>query len=236
MLIFKANYLYFCAWTHKYQLIGAFIFLLISLLPANATTTLPVPLLVTVVNQQNTKGHDRLLNPALDKGVLLIAGKNLNDPNFAKTIILITEYSNNGTVGLVLNRPTEIPVAEALPGITDFIPFLNYLYIGGPVATASVSLLLKSESPIEGTNQVTKDVYHINSRHLFKNLQLNKLDGQFIRIYAGFSGWSPGQLESELLRGDWYIWHAEINLIFNAEPDFLWDELIQKVTAKWVLR
>jgi putative transcriptional regulator len=208
-----------------------FIVLLLSVCPApaHAETTLPDPLLFAEVTQEDAGRHDRMLNPVLNKGVLLIAGKNLHDPNFEKTIILVTEYTDNGTAGLVLNRRSELPVAEALPKLSNYMPYLDYLYIGGPVASTTVSLLLKSEAPLQGTNQVITDIYHINTLELFNILLINKIDEQFIRIYAGFAGWAPGQLESELIRGDWYIWHADINTIFNAEPDIQWDELIRIV-------
>ena len=216
-----------------WKLFGAFLLLSVAPASADADTIFPRPL---PVNKDNARGYEQLLNPALNKGVLLVAGKNLYDPNFEKTIILVTEYTEDGTVGLVLNRPTEITVAEALPKLSEYMPYLDYLYFGGPIATTSISLLLKSETRLPGTNQVITNIYHINTLDLFNVLLINKIDKRYIRIYAGFAGWAPGQLESELIRGDWYIWHADLNLIFNSEPEILWNELIRMVTAKWVSR
>lgn len=219
-----------------WKLFGIFLLLSASLDTAEAGTVIRDPLPVAVINNDNAGGQNRFLNPVLKKGVLLVAGKNLYDPNFEKTIILITEYTEDGTTGLILNRPTEITVAEALPKLSDYMPYLDYLYLGGPIATTSISLLLKSATSIPGTDQVITNIYHISTLDLFNVLLINKIDERYIRIYAGFAGWAPGQLESELIRGDWYIWHADINLIFNSEPDILWDEMIRKVTAKWVSR
>lgn len=219
----------------KRDLFGVILLLSVSPLTVNAGTILSVLMPVTAKKDIVTD-HEQLLNPSLDKGVLLVAGKYLYDPNFEKSVILITEYSEEGTAGLIINRPTEITIEEALPGLSQYLPYLDNLYLGGPVATTSVSLLLKSETALPGINQVITGIYNINTLDLFNVLLLNKIDKRYIRIYAGFAGWAPGQLETELIRGDWYIWHADINVIFNPEPEMLWDELIRKVTAKWVSR
>ena len=220
---------------YMWKLFGIFLLLLVSPLTSFADTILSAPI-PAALNKDNPGQYDHLISPSLDKGVLLVAGKNLYDPNFEKTIVLVTEYTEDGTVGLVINRPTKVTVAEALPKLSDYMPYLDFLYFGGPVATTGVSLLLKSETRIPGTNQVISNIYHINTMDLFNVLLVNKIDKRYIRIYAGFAGWAPGQLESELIRGDWYIWHADINLVFNSEPEILWDELIRMVTAKWVSR
>lgn len=219
-----------------WKLFGIFLFLSVSPVSAVAETAFHDPLPVAAINKDNAGGQNRFLNPVLKKGVLLVAGKNLYDPNFEKTIILVTEYTEDGTIGLIINRPTEMTVAEALPKLSDYMPYLDFLYLGGPIATTSISLLLKSVTPIPGTDQVIANIYHINTLDLFNVLLMKNIDKRYIRIYAGFAGWAPGQLESELIRGDWYIWHADIDLIFSSEPDVLWDELIRKVTAKWVSR
>lgn len=212
-----------------------FLFLTVHTTAAIAGPVLPDTIPATI-KKDNSGQSEHLFNPTLKKGVLLVAAKNLFDPNFEKTVILITEYNEDGTLGLVINKPTEITVEEALPKLSHYMPYLDYLYLGGPVATTSVSLLLKTETAMPGTNQVIAGIYQVNSLDLFNVLLLDKIDKRYIRLYAGVTGWAPGQLETELIRGSWYIWHADINLIFSSEPEILWDELIRKVTAKWVSR
>lgn len=177
-----------------------------------------------------------LHNPQLAKGVILIAGRNLNDTNFNKTVILITDFNETGTVGLVINRRTKIPLAQLIPEIGELTPFLEYLYIGGPVATNSIRLLVQSDPVPEGVKHILSDVYLIETTELFNQLILGKKDKQSVKLYAGYAGWAPGQLESELIRGDWYLWHASAEIIFNKIPEEMWDELIQLVTAKWVMK
>lgn len=174
-------------------------------------------------------------NPPLAEGVLLIAGENLSDPNFSRSVVLITDYSETGTVGLVINRRTKIPAAEFLPNIRKLVPLLDHLYIGGPVAPNQINLLVKSGAPLAGGIEMTAGVYLINTIEHFNTLSLGDLAPENIRLYSGFAGWAPGQLESELIRGDWFIWHASSAYLFSHEPEKLWQELIQIVSARWVL-
>ena len=187
---------------------------------------------VTNVEPPPIKQHYSV--PELDKGVLLIAGKNLRDPNFEKTVVLITAYDENGTAGVIVNRKTNIPVPVTVPGISKLLSLLGNFYVGGPVSINGVSLLMRSDYPVRGVDQITENIYHINSMQQLQNLDVNTIDSRYARLYAGISGWSPGQLESELLRGDWHIWHASTDTVFSQDPGKLWYELISIVTARWV--
>jgi putative transcriptional regulator len=175
-----------------------------------------------------------LHNPRLDKGVLLIAGENLNDPNFSRSVVLITEFNDGGTLGLIINQRTKIPSPEFLPEIRELVPLLEFIYTGGPVASGYINMLIKSDQPVPGATEVIKEVYLVNSLKIFKALPLDKLSAGNLRLYSGLAGWAPGQLESELVRGDWYIWHASTGEVFNTHPELLWEELIRLVTARWV--
>ena len=192
----------------------------VTLVPATNMETPPAKLLYT--------------QPELDKGVLLVAGRNLKDPNFEKSVVLITAYDENGTAGIIVNRQTDIPVPVTIPGISKLLSLLGFFYIGGPVSINGVSLLMRSDIPVQGVNEITDNIYHINSMTQLQNLDVNSIDTRYARLYAGISGWAPGQLESELLRGDWHIWHASADTVFSSEPGKLWFELISVVSARWV--
>jgi putative transcriptional regulator len=176
-----------------------------------------------------------LQNPRLGKGVLLIAGRNLNDPNFSKSVVLITEFNETGTVGLVINRRTMIPLAEVFPQIGELTALLEHLYLGGPVATHSIRLLVQAEELPDEAKHVFDDIYLVDTHNLFNQIIQDEPGRRNLKLYAGYAGWAPGQLESELLRGDWYIWHASAEIIFNMMPEDTWNELIQVATAKWVM-
>lgn len=177
-----------------------------------------------------------LQGPALAKGVLLIAGKELRDPNFEKTVILITEFDAKGTVGLVINRRTKIPVSEALPELQKMLPNLDHLYIGGPVAMNRINLLVRSTHPLEDAIQVSDDIYLIDTLEQFNKLSPDEIGPANLRLFSGFAGWAPGQLESELIRGDWHLWHSSAEIVFDSVPENVWHDLIRLVSAKWVKR
>jgi putative transcriptional regulator len=178
---------------------------------------------------------DRHLHaPVLGKGVLLIAGKELRDPNFEKTVVLITGFDEQGTTGLVINRRTKIPVSEVMPELDKVVQLIGHLYIGGPVAVTNVNLLIRSEKSLPNTIYVTKDIYLVNTLDQFNQLAFDEIPPDNLKLFSGLAGWAPGQLESELIRGDWYLWHAGAETVFSSSPDMLWYELIQIVTAKWV--
>lgn len=177
-----------------------------------------------------------LHGPGLAKGVLLIAGKELRDPNFEKTVILITEFDAKGTVGLVINRRTKIPVSEALPELQKMLPILDHLYIGGPVAMNSINLLIRSEVPLADATHVTHDIYLIDTLEQFDKLSPDEIEPDNLRLFSGFAGWAPGQLESELIRGDWHLWHSSAEIVFDSVPGNVWHDLIRLVSAKWVRR
>lgn len=173
-------------------------------------------------------------SPGLAEGVLLIADKKLVDPNFEKTVVLITGYDSRGTSGLVINRRTKIPAAEVLPELKKIIPELTHLYLGGPVAVNSINILIKSETVLATAKQVTNSIYLISTLAQFNQLEPENIELENVRLFTGLAGWAPGQLETELIRGDWYLWYADAESVFNPAPENIWHELIQTVSAKWV--
>lgn len=176
-------------------------------------------------------------HPELSKGIFLIAGRNLNDPNFNKTVILITDFNAMGTTGLIINKPTDILIDQVLPQFSQWDSITRYLNIGGPVATNTLSLLVRSgkELPDSGSRHIINDIYLVNSMEMLNHITNEENNNNFFKLYLGYSGWSPGQLESELLRGDWHLWHADADLIFDTEYTEIWKQLIELVSAKWVL-
>lgn len=182
------------------------------------------------------QNDNAIIRPGLKKGMLLVASKQLVDPYFGQTVILITQYDRRGTSGIILNRQSGIPLSGAFPEIVKRLPILDNLYIGGPVAASRISLLIQSERSIEGANEVLQDIYHIDTQILFQNLEFDDLEPATTRLFSGFAGWAPGQLESEMQRGDWHTWLPDASIIFSQSPRELWNELIDLASAKWVMR
>lgn len=170
----------------------------------------------------------------LTRGVFLIAKKSMPDPNFAGTVLLITEYEDTGTVGLVLNRPLDKPAHEILPELEDLDPGSSQLFLGGPVRLNSLRILVQTDADLGDYHSVVENVFQIDDLQGVRNL-LDRELGQFrIRLYAGYAGWYPGQLEREMLRGDWLLSRADTSLIFTDDPASLWEKLIEEEDMQWV--
>ena len=172
----------------------------------------------------------------LARGVILIAKKSMTDPNFAKTVLLITEYDDTGTLGLVLNRPLEKLAVEILPQLKELeLDSLN-LYLGGPVRMNSLRLLVQTGLDLGEDYQVIDNVFQITDLQGVQQLLQQEM-GQFhLRLYAGYAGWYPGQLERELLRGDWHLSRVDAAMIFTDDPASLWERLTDQMDMQWVNR
>ena len=163
--------------------------------------------------------------------ILLVARPDLVDPNFRQTVVLVTQRPDGSTVGVILNRPTQLELAPLMPGL----PAENYkdaLYFGGPVMRRSVVALFESASaPQSSAFHVLRGVYMtMQNENLARLLENN--DAARYRIYVGFSGWAPGQLESELQRDGWYVLPADPQVLFRADTRGLWEELVARALGR----
>ncbi|MBI2993456.1 MAG: YqgE/AlgH family protein [Gammaproteobacteria bacterium] len=175
----------------------------------------------------------RIAHPRLDKGIFLIARQGLDDPNFSRSVILITQYDDAGTVGLVINRTLPVLAVEAVPPIARLGLDPGELRAGGPVAIDSLQLLIRAAAGMDDSLRILDDIYLISEAAALEKLLQGGVTGHALRLYAGYAGWGPGQLESELLRGDWHLWPADPAEIFSASPDTIWPKLIQLAAAQW---
>ena len=160
-------------------------------------------------------------------GLFLVAKPSLIDPNFARTVVLVTQTEDASTVGVIINRPTRLKLQQFL---SPEFPTQNYrepIYYGGPVMLqAIVSLFRSEEAPKEAAFHVLKGVYLTmhpdNIGKLLADPQAR------YRLYAGFSGWAPRQLESEFMRDGWFILPADEATAFGESTDDLWERLLER--------
>lgn len=168
------------------------------------------------------------------KGMFLIAGPNLLDPNFSQSVVLLVDVDEYGALGVVINRATEHKLTEVIPALQDDAGATDRLYLGGPVLDSTISLLLRGERAARDVQHVFKDVY-FSTHFPVLEATLEKLDHeQSLRVYAGYAGWSSGQLQDELRRGDWYLVAADAKLVFSTDPENIWALLIRSVSGLWV--
>lgn len=162
-------------------------------------------------------------------GKLLVASRDLGDPNFAKTVILLVRYDGDkGAVGLAINKRTDIPLSRAFQDLKEAKGRTDPIYIGGPVELSSVMALLKTSSKPEGASRVFGDVYLISDKDLLTQTLASNPEANVFHTYVGYSGWGPGQLEHEVELGAWHILPADAAMVFHADPDSVWERLIKQ--------
>ncbi len=172
--------------------------------------------------------------PKLEKGKLLVASRDLRDPNFSETVILLIAYGPGGAMGVIVNRPSETKLSSVLPSIKELRRRRETLYLGGPVAGDHVLLLVRAAKEPEDAVPVFGDVYASSSVTVLRQQAERKPAQEHLHAYAGHAGWAPGQLEAEVGRGDWYIVAADVATVFNSHPKDIWEKLIQRVEGDWV--
>jgi putative transcriptional regulator len=168
------------------------------------------------------------------RGKLLLASPTMSDPNFARSVILIAEHTEEGAMGLVLNRPAETTVADAVPDLEWLAGDGDAgVWVGGPVSPASVIVLAEFEDPARAALIVEDDLgfvpAEIDDRDEFAS------GVRRVRVFAGHSGWGPGQLEAELEEDSWIIEPAKRGDVFNADPEALWSQVLRRKGAEYVL-
>jgi putative transcriptional regulator len=157
------------------------------------------------------------------QGVFLVAGRAMPDARFRKTVILLLEHDEDGTLGLIVNRATDIALAEALPDLSTTAQPPHQLFAGGPVAPQAVLLLVRDTAPKDSIKHVFADVYWSVDRNALQKLLEQQHNADTLRVYSGHAGWAPGQLDAELAAGGWRLFEADPNLVFHPEPETLWD-------------
>jgi putative transcriptional regulator len=175
----------------------------------------------------------------LRAGQLLVATPLLVDPNFERTVVLVLDHDDTGTLGVVLNRPSPVPVGDILHDWQDLVAEPGVLFHGGPVATDSalaVASLPNGQDPESDP---------VGFRRLFGETGIIDLDTPTelldhaisrMRIFAGYAGWGVGQLVAEIEEGSWYVVPPESGDVFGASPDGLWSRVLRRQPGElaWV--
>ena len=167
----------------------------------------------------------------LSPGQFLIASRGLLDPNFAKTVVLLVVQNEEGAMGIIINRPTDVRLGEMVQDVEGVDERPETVWVGGPVAYWQLVLLFRSGLESGEDEPVLEDVYFSASREVLEDLLESELE---FRVFAGYAGWSPGQLEQEIARGGWHVLPGDSELVFDHEPLTLWKELVTRGEARWV--
>ncbi|MDN5795210.1 MAG: YqgE/AlgH family protein [Intrasporangium sp.] len=168
------------------------------------------------------------MSPSFRTGRLLVATPSVEGDVFRRSVILMLHHSDDGAQGVVLNKPLTAPVDSVLPGWQRVVTAPPVLFQGGPVSTSSALGLVT----VPGDQAEPLGV-----QRLFGSIGLVDLDVPApvveaelagMRIFAGYAGWSDGQLEMEIRRGDWYVVDSEVHDAFTSDPDSLWRAVLRR--------
>jgi putative transcriptional regulator len=165
------------------------------------------------------------------RGQLLIAGPTLLDPNFQRTVVLMVEHSEEGALGLVLNRPSQSTVGEVVPELETLLDPDSHVFLGGPVQPSGLIVLARFAQPGESALLSFEDVGILRTEGLLEDPP-SLLEA---RSFAGHAGWGPSQLEYEVERGDWILEPATPRDAFSAEPQQLWSDVLARKGGSYVL-
>jgi putative transcriptional regulator len=156
-------------------------------------------------------------------GKLLISSPALFDPNFRRTIVLIAHHDEEGAMGLVLNRPAEVPVAVAAPQLAALVEGDEPIHVGGPVSPESLMVLAQFDEPGDAVACIVGDVGFVPA-----DAEPDELETRRARVYAGYAGWGAGQLEDELEEGSWIVEDAKADDPFAEDPELLWRSVLRR--------
>src|SRR5438270_11612825 len=165
-------------------------------------------------------------------GQLLLASPALQDPNFVRTVVLVSLHSDEGAMGLILNRPSAVAVSEAVPQLQPAVSDAEPVFVGGPVQPTSVVLLAEFLDPAPagllvlgriGFPAADADIEHLGEAIVRS------------RVFAGFAGWGGGQLDAEVEHGDWIAQAALPDDVFTELPGELWSSVLQRKGGSYAL-
>jgi putative transcriptional regulator len=166
------------------------------------------------------------------RGQLLIAGPALLDPNFWRTVVLIVEHTEEGALGVVLNRPSETTVLDAVAQLEQVVDPDEPVFIGGPVQPSAVIVLAEFEDPSDAALIAFEDIGVLGTGSSLDDLAVGV---RRARAFVGHAGWGPGQLDSELKRGDWIVEDARREDAFASEPKELWVAVLTRKGGSYAL-
>lgn len=164
-------------------------------------------------------------------GHLLLSNASLFDPNFRRTVVLIGQHDEEGAVGVVLNRPLEVTVDEAAPPLAALVQPGDLVYQGGPVQPEAAVVVADFDDPSRAGVIALGSIGFLPEEADPDDLGVIRR----ARVFAGYSGWGPGQLESELDEEAWLVVPATPEDVFDEEPEGMWERVVTRLGPSYAL-
>jgi putative transcriptional regulator len=164
--------------------------------------------------------------PTWHTGKLLVAMPVLDDPAFARSVVLLIDHDEDGALGIVLNRASEVPVSEATDTLIDLIPAPGVLFGGGPVEPNALVAIGRAQDGAAQSD--TTFAAGLRLVDLDQDPVLAGVELSHVRLFAGYAGWAPGQLEHEVWHGAWAVVDVEPSDVFTPAPETLWRDVLAR--------
>lgn len=158
-------------------------------------------------------------------GFFLVASEAMQDPRFKETVILVTPHHRGEVVGVVVNKPTETAVTTLFPQSELNDEHSRQLYFGGPLSGQSLLFLLRSKKQPKASLRIFDDVFLSADSKVLEHVLRHPKPFAGLRVFSGYAGWKPGQLEAEVEKGYWLLREADTEILFNTEPGLIWRTL-----------
>lgn len=169
------------------------------------------------------------------QGCFLVAGRHLRDPNFFRTVVLILSHSEEGAMALVINRPSAMTIGKALSQNGPVNDADAPVFVGGPVEPTALFIVHNCTKLAGDDREIAPGVFLAGSDLSFEAVVRSPAKEpvqQSFRLLSGYAGWSNGQLESELARGDWHILKADAGLVFEDDPYGVWEVCMRRIQRR----
>ncbi len=151
-----------------------------------------------------------------------MASRNLGDPNFRESVVLLTRYNAAGATGLIVNRPTNISVNRFLPAVKSGAS----VYFGGPVELNTLIVLHQTESA--ASDRILPGVFMTTQTDAVRKAAAAAPGAKGARVFAGYAGWGAGQLDSEMMMGSWHVFAGDARVVFHSDPESVWQRMIRR--------
>ncbi|MGA8593503.1 MAG: YqgE/AlgH family protein [Bryobacteraceae bacterium] len=169
----------------------------------------------------------------LAPGLFLVAPRHAADRSFAETVVLLLHHDQTGTLGVVINRPTNIAISRVFGDTKPAKHINDSAYAGGPVQAEAVLALYRSNKKIDEAAPVFADVYLISTKTALDRVFSSKPTAKNFRVYLGYTGWAPGQLEHEMELEMWRVLPGDSDSVFDADPSSVWPRLIERTEMRY---
>jgi putative transcriptional regulator len=167
------------------------------------------------------------------RAIFLVARPDMPDPNFGDSVVLVTQRAGSMPLGVILNKPTPVTLASLFADIEQLKGSEERVFNGGPVRPGSLSVIFRAATAPKDAVEILDGVYLSSDVEQLREL-LTAGKARSIRVYAGYSGWGPGQLENEIARGDWRLTPADAKSIFETRPQELWPVMRRRTAPKTI--